>query len=68
VRLSKPERHLVRQAVRHAVHTSFAITCHDMHPAEQRVAVAEMRKRDFRYDMHTRVWLFAGRHRGLELA
>lgn len=65
--LTKPERHLVRQAVRHATREAMAITCRDMTAAEQRVAVAELRKRGFCYDEGTDVWLFARRHRGLEL-
>ena len=66
--LTKAERHLLRQAVRHAAREAAAITCRDMTEAEQRVAVAELRKRAFCYDADIDVWLFAGRHRGLELA
>ncbi len=54
-RLSKLERHVIRQAVRR----TGAVTRHElmeMHPQEMQIALAEMRKRKFTDDINTNCW------------
>lgn len=69
-RLTKPERHLIRRSVREAARESFALRLIDLSELQCQAARAEMRKRGFRHQAHLSgdIWLFAGRHRGLELA
>ncbi len=54
-RLTKAERHALRRAVRaQDCITDLDIAC--LNPAEQRPALAEMRKRRFTWDETRHVW------------